>query len=272
MKILKKALLSFLRSEDTQVPNLSSVSRTSEKPVVLYFSPHQDDELLTLGIDACSTIAGGEYQVHTVLCTDGSMSKMRLKINDGKECRLHAGVHQYELDIPQFIAARDIEFQQSCLALGYQPSAIHYFPMRAIDSCLTVEIAEAIITSVLSQFPQGTSVRTISPFGGKAQHKDHQCLGQAALNLYRKGVIKDLRLFIEPYCLASSREAFPDLKLTEIRADSQTLERLKKAIQAYSTWEPEQQRYAIGYHSVTSMFSAFAADAAAYYHLPEDLV
>lgn len=246
--------------------------KLKKKPVVVYFSPHQDDELISMGIDACRTISAGKSGTHVVLCTDGSRSGMRMKIQDGKTCKFHGGVHQYFLDIPQFIAARDTEFRESCMALGYAPDAIHFAEHRAVDACLTDEEAEAIMLSALSKFPEGAAVRTFSPYGGEAQHKDHQCLGRTALRLYRKGYIKDLRLFIEPYCLESCREAYPNLKLTQIRPDDAAMERIRKAAQAYATWDPENRRYAIGYHSVGRVFDAFLADAAGYYHTPEDAV
>lgn len=272
MGMMIKAIRSLFRQnepEEAVIPDPFPNSRCTEKPVLIYFAPHQDDELLTLGVDACRALASGEYNVHVVLCTDGSKSNKRFEICNGKDCPLHPGIHQYELDIPQFIAARDLEFRGSCDALGYAPSAIHYFPMRAIDSFLSVETAEATLRKVLAQFPQGTAVRTISPYGGKKQHADHRNLGQAALNLYREGCISDLRLFIEPYCIESCREAHPDLKLTVLHAGESEKARIDAAIRSYSTWAPEKQRYAIGYHSVTTVFQDFSADPIAYYHLPD---
>lgn len=235
--------------------------------VVLYFSPHQDDELLTLGIDACRMLQKG-CQIHVILCSDGSKSSIRKKLSDGKACPHHPGIHQYELDIPAFIAARDREFMESCAGLGYLSGCVHISPIRAVDGELSIEKAEAILLDVLSRFPEDVSVRTISPFGGKKQHPDHTHLGQAALNLYQKGIIRDLRLFIEPYCIDSCREAHPLLKLTPIRADAGVTAALQKAIAAYSLWSPQEERYAIGYHSVTTVFKDFLADPAAYRHLP----
>ena len=246
-------------------------SRCGEKNVVIYFAPHQDDELLTLGVDACRTLMDGETDVHVVLCTDGSKSNKRFEIGNGKECPLHPGIHQYTLDIPQFITARDIEFRNSCDALGFAPGAVHFYPRRLIDSFLSVEAAEATIRSVLAQFPQGAAVRTISPFGGKKQHADHRNLGLAALNLYRAGEIQDLKLFVEPYCIDSCQAEYPDLHLTALPATQEEKHRISQGIAAYSLWNPEQGRYAIGYHSVTSIFKEFMNNPVAWYHSPQDI-
>lgn len=236
--------------------------------VILYFSPHQDDELLTLGIDGCRMLQKG-YEIHVILCSDGSKSGIRKKLADGKSCPHHPGIHEYDLDIPAFIAARDLEFRESCAGLGYETGHVHISAIRAVDGELSVQQGEAILRETLSRFPGDVSVRTISPFGGKKQHKDHTHLGQAAMNLYQKGLIKDLRLFIEPYCLESCREAYPQLKLTTIRADGAVTAALKKAIAAYSLWAPREGRYAIGYHSVTTVFKDFLAAPAAYCHQPQ---
>lgn len=212
-----------------------------------------------------------EAEVHVVLCTDGSKSKIRLNLCNGKECPLHPGAHQYELDIPQFISARDLEFRASCDALGYSPGSVHFYPRRLIDSFLSVEAAEATIRSVLAQFPQGAAVRTISPFGGQKQHADHRNLGLAALNLYHSGEIQDLKLFVEPYCIESCRTDHPNLPLTPLPATQEEKERIRHGIAAYSIWAPSHGRYAIGYHSVTNIFNEFMCNTVAWYHFPKDI-
>lgn len=239
---------------------------------MIYLVPHQDDELLTLGLDACRTINSGESDVHVVLLTDGSKSNKRFEICNGKECPLHPGIHQYELDIPHFIAARDLEFRGSCDALGYAPGSVHFFPRRMIDSLLSTNAADAAIRSVLAQFPEGAAVRTISPYGGKKQHADHRNLGLAALKLYREGLIRDLKLFIEPYCLDACKAEHPELTLTVLNADEQEKMQLSEAIRSYSIWDPDQGRYAIGYHSVTVVFNEFMHHTAAWYHTPDRAV
>lgn len=257
--------------EVPQAPDPFANSRCGEKPVVIYLAPHQDDELLTLGLDACRTINSGEYDVHVVLLTDGSKSNKRFEICNGKECPLHPGIHQYELSIQQFIEARDKEFRGSCDALGYAPGSIHFFPRRVIDSLLSVEAAEAAVRSVLSQFPIGSAVRTISPFGGKKQHADHRNLGLAALKLHQEGLVGDLKLFIEPYCAEACRAEHPQLMLTGMNADDAEKAQIARAIRSYSRWEPEQGRYAIGYHSVTEVFDEFIQNPVAWYHAPDSI-
>lgn len=240
-------------------------------PVMLYLVPHQDDELLTLGVDACRIISAGTHEVHAALLCDGSKSQIRQALRNGKTCPHHPGTHQYSLEIPEFVAARDREFRASCEAIGYRPENIHILPNRAIDCGLGVEFAETAITELLSRYPKQTTVCTISPFGGDAQHRDHATLGQAALNLYRKGIIRELRFFVEPYCVDSCRNAYPNLSLNVIPANEEEKQRLEQSVGAYSLWAPDQGRYAIGFHSVTKAFREFIESPAAYCHLPGDL-
>ena len=91
---------------------------------IIYFAPHQDDELLSMGVDICNSLKKGK-SVHVVLCTDGSGSSVKRKLNDGKSCNKHPGEHIYDLSEQEFIQARDTEFVASCLALGVKRENIH---------------------------------------------------------------------------------------------------------------------------------------------------
>jgi LmbE family N-acetylglucosaminyl deacetylase len=233
---------------------------------VLYLAPHQDDELLSMGVDICRQTHKANTEIHAALFTDGSRSNMRLRIGNGKACPLHEGIHQYQLEIPEFVAARDREFTASCLALGVKQEHIHILPVRATDGSLDPDTAEQSLRALLKICPKNTTVCTISPFGGEGQHADHRALGQAALKLYREGAIRKLRLFVEPYCLESSRKAYPNLPLAEVTADSTVRSALEKAADAYRLWAPDRGRYAVGYHSVTDAFDNFLSAPTVYIH------
>lgn len=234
-------------------------------PAILFFAPHQDDELLTLGIHACA-LNNRNANVHIFLCTDGSKSSVRRNLCNGRGCSLHKGIHSYELSIPEFVAARDAEFRTSCASLGYPPASVHIASNRCLDGELSVENAEAILRTALSGFPEISCVCTISPFGGDTQHPDHRNLGLAAIQLHEQGVIPQLILFVEPYCIQSSRDAYPELALTSSHPTKKVLRQLTNAVNAYTTWDPENRRYAIGRHSVPRSFDDFLADPIAYYH------
>ena len=130
----------------------------------LYFAPHQDDELLSMGVDLCASLDKGE-DVHVFLCTDGSQSKVRLRLNNGQKCPKHPGIHQYALTLEEFSQARDREFMDSCLALGVAPGNIHILPQRAVDGSLAPERAARIIRDALKEYGDDVQVCTLGTTG-----------------------------------------------------------------------------------------------------------
>lgn len=232
---------------------------------IIYFAPHQDDELLTMGIDLCANIQKG-HEVHVVLCTDGSKSNMRLVVGNGKACTKHEGLHLYQLTVEEFIQARDREFTDSCLALGVPGDRIHIAPTRDIDGSLTQKNAEHIIRHYLDLVGHDALVCTISPDNGTAQHRDHKTLGRAANSLFQQGVIPAVRFFVEPYHyhqICENPRLIP-VAPTVTKAGPAVKRCVRKAIGSYTRWDPENGRYAVGYHSVTTEFDDFLANTCAY--------
>ena len=50
------------------------------------------------------------------------------------------------------------------------------------------------------------------------------------------------------------REVFPDRKWEDMKAERKTFEKISSAAECYGKWEPENKRYAIGWHSVRDEF------------------
>ncbi len=237
---------------DTQFGEGAFLSKIFEAPkTLLYFVPHQDDELLTMSVDIRQSLKQKD-DVHLILCTDGSQSRVRERLNDGHSCSKHAGEHIYNLSLQDFVQARDFEFIDSCMALGVKRDHIHIPQNRAIDGALTQRHAEDIIKHYLSQFPKDVTLCTIYFKNGKNQHRDHQNLGLAAYHLFKRGFVSKIRFFKEPYC--KSKTEFISIKPTK-----EDEEKISFAIQSYCLWAPEERRYAVGYHSVTNEFDDFQA-------------
>ena len=228
------------------------------KRTMLYFAPHQDDELLSMGIDICRSLKHGD-DVHVILCSDGSRSYVRGLLGNGKKCKKHEGVHCYDLSIEEFIQARDREFRDSCLSLGVPEENIHIPQIRATDGSVDVAFVEALMLEYLEKAGSDAIICTISPNNGPSQHRDHKALGYAAANLLETGAVQQVRLFIEPYQYAEIT-ADPQLlpaALETLTAQTEVSDRIRAAIGAYSLWDPDRNRYAVGYHSVTTQFDDF---------------
>jgi len=225
------------------------------RKTILYFVPHQDDELLSMGADICNNVLR-HNNVHVILCTDGSKLSVRNTLANGEKCSLHPGKHAYNLSSEDFIKTRDSEFFDSCRAMGVPKINIHITRRRGVDGELTVAQAENIINFYLILYGRSSTVCTLSFTNGPSQHIDHQTLGKAANNLLKRGKIQDLRFFVEPYHyeeIAENARMIP-IEPTFVKASSRAQDRIKKAVESYSRWDPSKQRYAVGIHSVQKEF------------------
>lgn len=203
---------------------------------VLYFVPHQDDELLSFGNDIIEHIQDGE-DVKVCICMDGAGSYVRRSLREGGTCTSHSGTHEYGMTFAEFSRARDLEFVQSLNALGVATSNILYYPTRWRDNSLTKAKAKEFMLYYINKYPTA-KVKTFTPYGASTMHVDHKALGQAAMELYKEGKIynNDLRLFVEPYEIANFRALNPDINAWQTACKDTT--KLNNAIAAYKVWNP----------------------------------
>jgi LmbE family N-acetylglucosaminyl deacetylase len=125
----------------------------------IFFSPHQDDEVLSMGASLKEHVQAGR-EVIVVLCTDGSGSTVGPRYPS----------------IAEFVKERDREFTTAVHRMGATP----VIPAnRGRDSQLTVAEAEALIQPYAMKYPTG-SLKTMSPWDNNT---DHANLGQALRNL-----------------------------------------------------------------------------------------
>ena len=234
---------------------------------ILYFAPHQDDELLSMGIHICSSVRK-KLDVHVILCSDGSKSIVRNILKNRKTCSKHEGMHQYDLTIEEFIQARDREFIDSCLALGVKRENIHIPINRNVDGFVNTTQIENLMTHFVALYGKDSVICTLSPTNGTSQHQDHKALGLAAERLLNRGVVGEVNFFIEPYHftqIVDNARLIP-IEPTIKPASVNDKMHIKKAIDAYSYWNPDEQRYACGYHSVTTEFNDFFREPKCYYY------
>ncbi|MGO0882142.1 PIG-L family deacetylase [Clostridioides difficile] len=230
----------------------------------LFFTPHQDDETLSMGSAIIEHVENTD--THVILCTDGSKSIIRKVLDDGGSCSYHIkDVHKYSLPESTFSKERDEEFKDSCEAMGVKESNIHIEDNRAHDGELNKEKAREIILKYLKEYPDA-KVKTVTPFKASGIHEDHRALGEAALELYKEGKIKDLRFYVEPYDYNDFKKVNPNVEVWEVLPSQE--EKLLSAMNAYKKWNPESGHYAIGYHSVKSHFDELTTSKIQYVHAP----
>ena len=244
-----------------------------KKDIALYFSPHQDDELLSMGVDICRTCLLPNKEVHVVLCTDGSKSPARQRLNSENVCPIHNNVHKYNLSVEDFIQARDSEFLSSCKALGVSPENIHIYEKRAIDGSLSFEYAQEIIKHFISIYGKNVEVRTCAPFNSLCyQHKDHYNLGLAAKQLLKEKLFLKAKFFIEGYYMPKGLNRYLSKLLYIIKKEDcsqQEKEIIEKALQlSYGYWNPAEKRYSVGYHCVPKMFEHHKKNMSNFYISP----
>ncbi len=236
-----------------------------KKPTILYFSPHQDDELLTMGLDILRNTSGNA-NVHIILCSDGAKSIVRKVLSDRKNCSVHSGIHEFDISERSFIKSRDLEFIDSCLSLGIKAECIHIPETRMADGTLSLELCMELIRHYTEIYGQDCCICTIFPRESINQHPDHYALGSAAVKLFNDGLISKLRLFLEPYLLFGRLGPYAaDLSSLEIlHANFFERKKINKAIRSYFRWDPAEGRYAIGAHSMKNDFSRLAANGTFY--------
>lgn len=203
-----------------------------------FISPHQDDELLSMGADIEAHVKAGRT-VAVILMTDGSGSSARSKM-----C---ADTVYYCLTVEQFIAARNREFIAGVTALGVKPSNIFFENLK--DGGTNAVLDEQVLTKWAKWFPKasykGESYRDLNV--------DHIALGNALRSMKSKGKIIDVRYYqFRPYW-----STMPVTSSWFVQGGS----RVKAAIAAYNVWQPSVGRFAIGpRYSVPPSFKALASD------------
>ncbi len=234
---------------------------------VLYFAPHQDDELLTMGIDIAASVKNG-YDVHVIICTDGASSNVRLRLGNREFCEQCHAQHVFDLTKEDFTATRDSELFGSCAALGVKRENIHFEEKRIVDGNLTLDAAKAIIKKYVELIDENSTVCTIYPNDPNVQHRDHRTLGLAASELKNEGEIRHLVLMEEPY-VASEVEHAEGEEPTVFYAPDDIALQIEKAVSEYFLWNPENKRYAVGFHSVPEEMNRLITEKGLYYHTYE---
>ena len=237
---------------------------------ILYFVPHQDDELLGFGLDIASETKENSDKVFVFLCTDGSSSGVRRDLcNNRDDCILHKGKHCYELSREEFSKARDREIFLSLKALGVKEENVTIYSDREVDGSLRLEYALKKMREEIekSNPDDEISIRTYAPYRKAYQQTDHKYLGQAALEIFENGEVDEIKLIVENPDLNFTVNDFPEISFEKLEFDDYTKKIITEALKAYNIWEPEKGFYAVGYHSVLGEVKNYSTFPDMYYIL-----
>ncbi|MDR6121034.1 LmbE family N-acetylglucosaminyl deacetylase [Bacillus sp. SLBN-46] len=216
----------------------ASAQTVGQKPVAIYYSPHQDDELLSMGMSIATSVAKG-YEVHVVLMTDGGGATGALNDVNKKLTKENYPT----ITKADFINARTDEFMRSSVALGVKAENIHL--MNFTDGQLSYNQARQTIETFEKNYPHAMH-RSMSYMDW---HPDHAVMGRALNDLYNEHKIRDVRFFVKNVQFSTVPGSSEALKLV-----TANLPRIKEATAAYRDWSPASKHYSIGYISVPSNF------------------
>jgi LmbE family N-acetylglucosaminyl deacetylase len=250
MKIVTRLLLSvaaFYLFFNFQVKAEGPV----KKPVAIFYSPHQDDELLSMGHAITMYVQKG-YDVHVVLLTDGSGSSSIHSVNEEM-----SEYYLEPLSTEEFSYARNLEFVRSLTALGVQRNHLHFSRLK--DGKTTLNEVEEIVLKYESRFPDALHMA----ISYHDNHIDHHNSGQALLSLYNSGMIQEPKFYIQN----NERELYKE-KYGYEQYSSLYDHPIQLAKKPYLDWNPLRRMYSIGALSVPHDFKLLDRDPRSMFHGP----
>ncbi len=254
---------------------------------VLFVSPHQDDETLSMGMAIKNHLAAG-HNVFVMLVTDGSGSSARYIINNLDEsvsppqpcwCGIHGRYHNpvgegytvgSYMDAVEMSNARYEEQQRAVNALGVTNAIIRVGIKDDTCNVNKTTIFNAIKDWIYAYGgPSATMVRVTSYTDTSP---DHQACAQVVQYLKASGHIADPIFYISP-------EHFPSGVPSSITVSGVTAYQegssayqttVVNAQSAYKLWLPTNGKYGVGYHSVQNLFDKVdpykSGNMYSYYH------
>ncbi|MFH9552827.1 PIG-L family deacetylase [Streptomyces sp. NPDC017435] len=241
-------------------PPVDPVSPTG-RPFI-WFEPHQDDGLLwAWKILTHHALAG--RQVHVVLATDGSASRIRRVLN-GDASNRYWGRHYPEregyghltpMSPKAFAKARDRELKAACGPLGIVPENLH-LELNWRQPKIDVTRARELITRYADLYPDAG---LCTMWWGDTD-PCHSALGTALRQLHLADPVRfgDCRWAVRRQQGPTAPGAVPYRIPPQFAATAHQM--AKNACLAYSSWAPGETEddgmYAIGLHSVGSDLAA----------------
>lgn len=236
---------------------------------VIFFIPHQDDEMLSFSTTIKRYIDKG-CDVKVVLMANGSKSKARLTLNgeDNRICGVHKYLHNplkegYMIEntsieyIDEEILSdyRNDEFYRALVVMGVPYKNIYFSETLIDDNKLSEEIAIKGVKKILKKYPNSRVHTFFDENYSNKNHMDHVNLGKACKKLYDDGYIDQLYFHVEPYVYDDYVDTYSYSSIYEyLPSDDESDKIIKNAIKEYMIWDPKNGKLGVGYHSVRMYF------------------
>ncbi|MGP8299515.1 PIG-L deacetylase family protein [Streptomyces inhibens] len=231
----------------------------------IFYSPHQDDESIGMAGSIREHKEAGRA-VHLVLLTNG-INQALLDIMNGVNGPCPLGTkcrqpdHALGLTMGDLIAGRNAEFTAAAQQLGVDEVHVIGFNDDDVttDRAGFIERVKAVIIGFEARFP-GASHKLVSGWRDQVPSESspnptHSACRDAAEGLRDR--ITDFR-FHWTYAYfreQSARTADFVLDLSDAQFAAK-----RQAILEYNRWEPDNGRYALGYHSVSTLLENASSD------------
>lgn len=270
--ITRRTALSGLVLGAIGAATMSTATAATLNNPAIFYSPHADDESLSMGLDIANHVRAGR-DVVLVLATIGASSAM-LDILNGRVFDDQAGVTHSPtlegyadgtLDNTKAGNARIKEFTSAAsqyrLYGGGRGQFVIDTSWKKPDSGLTDSMADDIIWYYASRYPNG-SHKTMS---WTDPHPDHAALGKALQRSKASTAIHDARWYVQIENLQYAQNAgvYP----WEVTPDDQSVvDTLRRALRCYQAWNPAAGSYSFGYRSVKGTFDSQVSNPKGWVH------
>ena len=225
----------------------------------VFIIPHQDDEVLSFSVAILEELSKGN-DVHLLLLTEGTKTIARQMINGEYYCEWHEKHHSPEKEgydpLSEFMISslRQLEYKASLEALGVLNK--HDANPWLVDSKVSVEDVKDEMRRLSAEMER-VHLHAFHPtLRADIRHSDHLASGQAAKELAEeKGY--DVTYYVEPYVELQLPE---DTKTLVLRPTVAQSESIRLAAKAYMNWDPKEDHFGIGYHSIKRYMDQFLRD------------
>ncbi len=228
---------------------LAGCSVTKNDQLEVFYSPHPDDEVLSLGPAIIHALSASK-EVHIVLLSEGKASKAINTVNERLETEGYPTISTDE-----FGDARVEEFKAAVSALGVKETNVTILDLP--DGKLNKnDISEIILQK------ENLDAKVIHHvMSDKDPHSDHSVTGQALQELMKKEIVKHGRFYFP----VQEHENFSfDNKIKLINKVQKS--HMKDALEAYEKWDPASGSYSIGKISVPDYFISAKINMESRYH------